>query len=372
MLRTSDAELRRLGRARFDNLELIWDYDAVAVLEKLNVPLLWVLAAEDREAPIEKTREVLMSLAARGKAVDTWVFPRTDHGMFEFTARADGSRQATRITEGYLRLVGDWIRGEATGTYGNGTRLTSAAPSSARIQVVQAHANAWTTGNLADLLGTLDEDLRSYDRSRDPLKLHGPFSRSIGSKSQFGTYYQETYAQQPPSRESLTDWAAVGDLVVSAGTSESPPDYAAQMGFLTAYRFQGDLIRDLWHISWITPTSPTRSMAAPMVPRLRATREANDASGFLALFDQAAQQFCESREPRSLADQPCDLRAERGVELVKLFAVGDLLVEQVRMAGNSAASVPAAERLSIYRVRDGRIVTRWLLAERPLDRAPGQ
>jgi pimeloyl-ACP methyl ester carboxylesterase len=127
MLRTSDADLRRLGRARFDNLELIWDYDAVAVLERLNSPLLWVLAGEDREAPIEKTREVLLSLAARGKPVDTWVFPRTDHGMFEFTTQPDGSRRGTRITEGYLRLVADWIKGESADTYGNGERLTSGA-----------------------------------------------------------------------------------------------------------------------------------------------------------------------------------------------------------------------------------------------------
>jgi dipeptidyl aminopeptidase/acylaminoacyl peptidase len=127
MLRTSDAELRRLGRARFDNFELIWDYDAVAVLERLNSPLLWVLAGEDREAPIEKTRELLQSLAARGKPVDTWVFPQTDHGMFEFTTQPDGSRRGTRITEGYLRPIADWIKGESADTYGKGKRLTSGA-----------------------------------------------------------------------------------------------------------------------------------------------------------------------------------------------------------------------------------------------------
>src|SRR5690606_8194122 len=47
--RMPNDELRRIGRARFDNLELIWDYDAVAALRKLDTPLLWVLAGEDRE-----------------------------------------------------------------------------------------------------------------------------------------------------------------------------------------------------------------------------------------------------------------------------------------------------------------------------------
>lgn len=124
MLRTSDADLRRVGRARFDNLELIWDYDALAALQRLQAPLLWVLAAQDREAPIERTRDALTSLAAAGKPIDLYVFPDTDHGMFEFTTRTDGSRQPTRVTDGYLRLLGDWIKGTPEGNYGRGVPLT--------------------------------------------------------------------------------------------------------------------------------------------------------------------------------------------------------------------------------------------------------
>lgn len=123
MLRTTDADLRRLGRARFDNLELIWDYNAEAVLQWLDAPLLWVLAGEDREAPIENTRRALASLVAAGKPVDVYVFPDTDHGMFEYHILPDGSREVTRITDGYLRLVGDWIKADATRQYGRGTRL---------------------------------------------------------------------------------------------------------------------------------------------------------------------------------------------------------------------------------------------------------
>ncbi len=123
MLRMSDADLRRIGRARFDNLELIWDYDASAALRRLDVPLLWVLAAEDREAPIAATRSILSSLAANGKKIDVYLFPDTDHGMFEFRANADGSRTPTRITDGYLGLLADWIKQDLHGTYGRGKKL---------------------------------------------------------------------------------------------------------------------------------------------------------------------------------------------------------------------------------------------------------
>ncbi|HWV60076.1 MAG TPA: alpha/beta hydrolase, partial [Sphingopyxis sp.] len=122
--RMTNDELRRLGRARFDNVELIWDYAAVAALRKLDTPLLWVLAGEDREAPIETTRGALLGLAKGGKPFDVYLFPDTDHGMFEFTTAADGSRSITRITDGYLKLLGDWIKGDTHGAYGRAQRLT--------------------------------------------------------------------------------------------------------------------------------------------------------------------------------------------------------------------------------------------------------
>ncbi|MGH6633479.1 MAG: alpha/beta hydrolase family protein, partial [Sphingopyxis sp.] len=122
--RMPNEDLRRIGRARVDNLELIWDYDAVAALQKLDAPLLWVLAGEDREAPIETTRGALLGLAKAGKPVDVYLFPDTDHGMFEFSTNADGSRNVTRITDGYLKLLADWIKRDVRGTYGRAQRLT--------------------------------------------------------------------------------------------------------------------------------------------------------------------------------------------------------------------------------------------------------
>lgn len=128
MLRMSEADLRRIGRARFDNLELIWNYDAEAVLAKLNAPLLWVLAAEDREAPIAQTRAVLSRRMNQGQEIDAYVFPDTDHGMAEFRVDPDGTRSITRITDGYLRLLGDWMKGRVGGRYGRSAALQDPQP----------------------------------------------------------------------------------------------------------------------------------------------------------------------------------------------------------------------------------------------------
>ncbi|HEL3156859.1 TPA: alpha/beta hydrolase [Stenotrophomonas maltophilia] len=124
MLRTSDADLRRIGRARFDNLELIWDYDAEAALRRLKVPLLWVLAEQDRAAPIAATRTILSRLRASEQPIETYLFPNTDHGMVEFRIDAEGNRVSTRITDGYLRLLADWIKQDVSGRYGRSRRLS--------------------------------------------------------------------------------------------------------------------------------------------------------------------------------------------------------------------------------------------------------
>ena len=48
--------------------------------------------------------------------------------MMEFTTKPDGSRTVTRITDGYLQLLGDWIKGRTAETYGRGRQLATNEP----------------------------------------------------------------------------------------------------------------------------------------------------------------------------------------------------------------------------------------------------
>jgi pimeloyl-ACP methyl ester carboxylesterase len=122
VVRASEADLRRIGRPLFDNLELIWGYDASAVLRRLKAPLLWIIAEQDREAPPDTSLRRLDQLRAEGLDVTVFSFPETDHGMVEFTKAPDGSRKVTRVTEGYFRLLADWIKGRLGGPYGRARR----------------------------------------------------------------------------------------------------------------------------------------------------------------------------------------------------------------------------------------------------------
>jgi pimeloyl-ACP methyl ester carboxylesterase len=123
ILRMDEASLRRIGPPLLDGLDVIWRYDGEAVLKGLDVPLLWIIAGEDREAPGDVTRERLLALRRAGKAIELYLYPETDHGMLEYVQAPDGSRAYTRVTEGYLRLLGDWIRGRSLPPYGRGQRL---------------------------------------------------------------------------------------------------------------------------------------------------------------------------------------------------------------------------------------------------------
>ena len=118
ILRTDEAELRKSGRDKFDNLDILWRYDAMAALRSVSTPQLWVMAADDTAAPGALSRERLTQLRREGKPIDVFVFPHTDHGIFEYTVDADGTRHNVRIADGYFRLLGDWIKRDLGPPYG--------------------------------------------------------------------------------------------------------------------------------------------------------------------------------------------------------------------------------------------------------------
>lgn len=87
-------------------------YDPMPVLTNLDVPQLWILGGQDRDAPPMETLRRLTALRAAGRPIATVVFPNADHGMYEFETRADGERVSTRQPEGYFTMMADFIAGK--------------------------------------------------------------------------------------------------------------------------------------------------------------------------------------------------------------------------------------------------------------------
>jgi uncharacterized protein len=124
VLASDEATLRREGRPKYDNLDIDWHYDALGELRKVKAPQLWIVAGADRDAPPDLTIQRLEQLRNEGKNITIVRFPNTDHGMYEFTQAPDGTRTSTRVTDGYYRLLADWIKGEKHSPYGAAEWLT--------------------------------------------------------------------------------------------------------------------------------------------------------------------------------------------------------------------------------------------------------
>jgi metal-dependent amidase/aminoacylase/carboxypeptidase family protein/pimeloyl-ACP methyl ester carboxylesterase len=114
--------LSQNGIPFYDNLNIDWSLNPLEVMQSVSVPQLWVLAEEDREAPIALTMERLGILKRSGKPIDIYVFPNTDHGMWEYSLDEQGHRQQTKVTEGFYELLVDWVHNRKQSQYGKGRK----------------------------------------------------------------------------------------------------------------------------------------------------------------------------------------------------------------------------------------------------------
>jgi uncharacterized protein len=88
------------------------EYDPMPVLRSLRTPQLWILAADDLEAPSAETLRRLKALAQDGAPIVTAVFPHTEHGIYEYeeTPLPEAERTDTRNPDGYLAMMCDYMR----------------------------------------------------------------------------------------------------------------------------------------------------------------------------------------------------------------------------------------------------------------------
>lgn len=93
--------VRWIGRSRLPD-GLPWHYDSTELLESSAVPMVWLLAEQDRSAPNAQTIEKLRTLAEAGKPYRLILFPDADHGMLTFEEQG-GHREYTGYAPGYFQ-----------------------------------------------------------------------------------------------------------------------------------------------------------------------------------------------------------------------------------------------------------------------------
>lgn len=116
-------QLRNEGIPMFDRLRVDWSIKPMEVLRTVEVPQLWVLAADDREAPVATTLDRLRILRGEGKDISIVMYPDTDHGMREFVQSEDGTREYTRVVDTFYDLIADWAKGLLDENYAESVRL---------------------------------------------------------------------------------------------------------------------------------------------------------------------------------------------------------------------------------------------------------
>lgn len=123
MLKHPPAAIKLIGPQR--DKGTTWSHDPMPVIRSVTVPVLWILASEDREAPVAETRARLVALAGEGRRVTAIEFPATDHGIRQFTV-GESPRRFIRYADGYYRAILDFTRQGALPqqTYGTAKRLT--------------------------------------------------------------------------------------------------------------------------------------------------------------------------------------------------------------------------------------------------------
>jgi uncharacterized protein len=128
LLQTPPALLREHGPGLLGGIPL--HYDPMPVLRNLEAPQLWILGEDDLDAPSAETARRLEALAREGRPIATALFPRAEHGIYEYETAPDGTRIPTRNPDGYFALLRDFIRdGRLEGPYGASVVLDRRRPS---------------------------------------------------------------------------------------------------------------------------------------------------------------------------------------------------------------------------------------------------
>ncbi len=102
-------------------------YEPMPVLARSTTPQLWVLGADDLDAPSGETGKRIRSLIAAGKAYSLAIYPGAEHGMTDYELDAKGERVSTRYAPGYFQMMADFIRTGRIGPSYGGAEITRPA-----------------------------------------------------------------------------------------------------------------------------------------------------------------------------------------------------------------------------------------------------
>lgn len=85
------------------------DYDPMPVLETLRTPQLWILGADDIDAPPQETWRRLLKLEREGRPITAVMLAGAEHGLYTFELDAKGERVSLGLHPEYFDFMRDYI-----------------------------------------------------------------------------------------------------------------------------------------------------------------------------------------------------------------------------------------------------------------------
>lgn len=99
-----------------------FDYQPMPTLRASTTPQLWILGADDLDAPSGETAKRIQGLIDDRRPFTLAVFPHAEHGMTEYVSGPNGTRLSTRYAPGYFEMMRDFILyGRIANRYGDAT-----------------------------------------------------------------------------------------------------------------------------------------------------------------------------------------------------------------------------------------------------------
>jgi hypothetical protein len=255
----------------------------------------------------------------------------------------------------------------------------SLAPANQAEAVVLKDFEALSRGDADALASVFAGEIEMYRLPNEDHSLTGPRNETLRTREQLHAFFKRAFTERPPWKHEVVQMLSLGEWVIVRvamhAPDGTPPDHA-----FTAFRVQDGLIDAIWHVAREKDAAADSGDAArAVVERREAAANRADADGFLAVFHPDARHFHHRGDParfgggpsKRVTDQASRERYTREwmaeapghVALLQSVALGEWVAFRTR---HTAADGAVTEAITLDRVRDGRVIGHWYVAENKL------
>ena len=245
--------------------------------------------------------------------------------------------------------------------------------------VVLKDFEALSRGDADALASVFAANIEMYGLPTGDHRLAGARNEALRTREQVRAFFRQAFAERPPWRHEVVEMISLGEWVIARVAMHAPDDTPPDHAF-TAFRVKGGLIDAIWHVAREKDAAPDSGDAArAVVERREAAANRADADGFLAVFHPDARHFHHRNAPgqfgggpsKRMTDQASRERSTREwmaktpgqVTLLESVALGQWVAFRTRYTAGDGA---VTEDITLDRVRDGKVIDHWYVAEQKL------